>query len=132
MKFRIKEEWVFDREASRMFVRILGIAPLKTIFLPDGVTERGSAPMFWVYYPDLRPTLAKYEVYNSKNMGTGRMTWEELFESRMFSSYIVRSTLDNPLNKNLKSYIRDPILALLEGDDIKNKIFNYEQDLWSY
>jgi gliding motility associated protien GldN len=132
MKFRIKEEWVFDREASRMFVRILGIAPLKTIFLPDGVTERGSAPMFWVYYPDLRPTLAKYEVYNSKNMGTGRMTWEELFESRMFSSYIVRSTLDNPLNKNLRSYIKDPILALLEGDNIKDKIFNYEQDLWSY
>jgi len=132
MKFRIKEEWVFDREASRMFVRILGIAPLKTIYLPDGVTERGSAPMFWVYYPDLRPTLAKYEVYNSKNMGTGRMTWEELFESRMFSSYIVRSTLDNPLNKNLRSYIKDPILALLEGDNIKDKIFNYEQDLWSY
>jgi gliding motility associated protien GldN len=132
MKFRLKEEWVFDREASRMFVRILGIAPLKTIYLPDGVTERGSAPMFWVYYPDLRPTLAKYEVYNSKNMGTGRMTWEELFESRMFSSYIVRSTLDNPLNKNLKTYIKDPILALLEGDNIKDKIFNYEQDLWSY
>ena len=30
VKFRIKEEWVFDREASRMFVRILGIAPCKT------------------------------------------------------------------------------------------------------
>ena len=27
--------------------------------------------MFWVYYPDLRPTLAKYEVYNPKNMGNG-------------------------------------------------------------
>ena len=25
-----------------------------------------------------------------------------------------------------------PILGLLEGDDIKDKIFNYEQDLWSY
>src|SRR5678815_4024855 len=34
VKFRIKEEWVFDREASRMFVRILGIAPLRTIFAP--------------------------------------------------------------------------------------------------
>src|SRR5215467_9619742 len=27
LKIRIKEEWVFDKEASRMFVRILGIAP---------------------------------------------------------------------------------------------------------
>jgi len=130
-KFRIKEEWVFDKEASRMFVRILGIAPIKTIYSESG-SEMGSSPMFWVYYPDMRPILAKYEVYNGRNMGTGRMTWEELFESRMFSSYIVKSSLDNPLNQNIRSFIKDPILALLEGENIKEKIFNYEQDLWSY
>ena len=132
MKFRIKEEWVFDRESSRMHVRIIGIAPLKTLFFPNGQERPGSSPMFWVYYPDLRPILAKYEVYNPKNMGTGRMTWEELFESRMFSSYIVKSTLDNPGNKTIRQVIKDPILALLEGDNIKERIFNYEQDLWSY
>lgn len=131
VKIRLKEEWVFDREASRMFVRILGIAPLKMEYLPNG-QERGVNAMFWVYYPDLRPLLAKYEVYNPKNMGMGRMTWEELFESRMFSSYIVKSTLDNPGNKTIKQYIKDPILALVEGDNIKDRIFNYEQDLWSY
>ncbi len=130
-KIRIKEEWVFDREASRLFVRILGIAPLKTSYLPNGQV-RGSSVMFWVYYPDLRPTLAKYEVYNPKNMGTGRMTWEELWEARMFSSYITKSTLDNPGNKIIRQMIKDPILALLEGDNIKERIFNYEQDLWSY
>jgi gliding motility associated protien GldN len=130
-KLRIKEEWVFDREASRMFVRILGIAPLKTVYLPNG-QERGSSTMFWVYYPDLRPILANYEVYNPKNMGTGRMTWEELFEARMFSSYITKSTLDNPQNKVIRGMIKDPILALLEGENIKERIFNYEQDLWSY
>lgn len=132
VKFRIKEDWVFDREASRLFCRIIGIAPLKIIYGLDKKTERGTAPMFWVYYPDMRPMLAKYEVYNPKNMGQSRMTWEELFESRMFSSYIVKSTLDNPQNKNIRQYIKDPILALLEGDNIKDKIFNYEQDLWSY
>ena len=88
-KIAVKEEWVFDKEASRMFVRILGIAPLQTKYLPNG-QERGVSPMFWVYYPDLRPLLAKSEVYNPKNMGMGRMTWEELFESRMFSSYITK------------------------------------------
>lgn len=131
VKLRIKEEWVFDREASRLFCRILGIAPLKTEYLPNG-QERGSSVMFWVYYPDLRPMLAKAEVYNPKNMGQSRLTWEELFESRMFSSYIVRSTIDNSANKNIRNYIKDPILALLEGENIKEKIFNYEQDLWSY
>ena len=130
-KLRLKEEWVFDREASRMFVRILGLAALKTEYLPNG-KERGTSVMFWVYYPDLRPMLAKAEVYNPKNMGQSRMTWEELFESRMFSSYIVKSTMDNPSNKLIRAYIKDPILALLEGDNIREKIFNYEQDLWSY
>jgi len=133
IKIRIKEEWVFDRESSRMFVRILGICPLKTTYIPgSGGKERGVSPMFWVYYPDLRPFLTKIEVYNPKNMGQSRMTWEELFESRMFSSYIVKSTFDNASNKSIRGYIKDPILALLEGDNIKEKIFNYEQDLCSY
>jgi gliding motility associated protien GldN len=132
VKIRIKEEWVFDREASRYFCRILGIAPLKSQFFPNGQERPGSTPMFWVYYPDIRPILTKYEVYNPKNMGNGRMTWEELFESRMFSSYITKSTLDNPANRTIRTYIKDPILALLEGENIKEKMFNYEQDLWSY
>ncbi len=131
-KIRLKEEWVFDRESSRMFCRILGIGILKTEYIPGTTKERGTSSLFWVYYPDLRATLAKAEVYNPKNMGQSRMTWEELFESRMFSSYIVKSTLDNPSNKLIKNYIKDPILALLEGDNIKEKIFNFEQDLWSY
>jgi gliding motility associated protien GldN len=132
LKLRIKEEWVFDREASRLFVRILGIAPLKTEYVPGTTKERGSSVMFWVYYPDMRPILARYQAYNSKNMGTSRMTWEELLEARMFSSYVTKSTLDNPLNKTIRQVQKDPILALLEGDNIKDKIFNYEQDLWSY
>ena len=132
VKFRVKEEWVFDREASRMFVRIIGIAPCKTQYALDKVTERGVTPLFWVYYPDLRPTLARYEVYNPKNMGMSRMTWEELFEARMFGSYVIKSTLDNPLNKYIRGLITDPILRLLEGENVKEKIFNYEQNLWSY
>ena len=114
-----------------MFCRILGIAPIETKYNENG-QERGSSVMFWIYYPDLRPTLTKYEVYNPKNMGQSRMTWEELFESRMFSSYILKSTMDNASNKNIRQYITDPILRLLEGDNIKEKIFNFEQDLWSY
>lgn len=132
MKLRIKEEWIFDREASRMFARIIGICPVRTVYFEGTKRERGVEPMFWIYYPDLRPTLANYSVYNSKNMGASRMTWEELFESRMFSSYIINSTLDNPSMKALQVRIKDPILRLLEGDNIKERIFNYEQDLWSY
>ncbi|HTQ64594.1 MAG TPA: gliding motility protein GldN [Puia sp.] len=129
-RYEIKEEWVFDKESSRMQVRILGIAPLRTILNADG-SYRASTPIFWVYYPDMRPMLAKYEAYNGKNYGA-RMSWEELFESRMFSSRIIKSTIENPTDDFINAYVKDPILQLLEGDNIKEKIFNYEQDLWSY
>jgi gliding motility associated protien GldN len=131
-RIRLKEQWIFDRESSRMFCRILGIGLYKTEYIPNTNKERGVSSLFWLYYPDLRPMLAKAEVYNPKNMGQSRMTWEELFESRMFGSYIVKSTIENPGDKMIKNYIKDPILALLEGDNIKEKIFNFEQDLWSY
>jgi gliding motility associated protien GldN len=129
-RYEIKEEWVFDKESSRLHVRILGIAPEKTIKNPDG-SFRAVTPVFWVYYPDLRPMLAKFEAYNGKNFGA-RMSWEELFESRMFSGRVIKSTIDNPGDQMIAQFIHDPILQLLEGDNIKEKIFNYEQDLWSY
>ncbi len=134
-KFRIKEQWLFDKESSRMFVRIIGIAPLAPNPLPPGQKKATGPPsyypLFWVYYPDLRPTLAKYFAYNPKNVG-GRMTWEEIFEGRFFSSNITKSTMDNPTDRTLAQLIKDPLFRLLEGENIKEKIFNYEQDLWSY
>ncbi len=129
-RYWVKEDWVFDKESSRMHVRILGIAPLKTVTNEDG-SFRDVTPVFWVYYPDLRPIFSKHEVYNGKNFGA-RMSWEELFESRMFASRIIKSTISNPNDEFVKSYIKDPILALLEGENIRERIFNYEQDLWSY
>jgi len=129
-RYWIKEDVIFDKESSRLYTRILGIAPLKTIRNADG-SFRDVTPIFWVYYPEMRPLLAKYEAYNGKNYGA-RMSWEELFESRMFASRIIKSTIDNPYDQFIKNYVKDPILRLLEGENIKEKIFNYEQDLWSY
>jgi gliding motility associated protien GldN len=132
-KFRIKEEVIFDKESSRLFWRILGIAPIKNVITSSGV-NLGETELFWVYYPDMRPTFARYEVYNPKNFGA-RMSWEELFESRMFYGRIIKSTLDNPYDKALSEYggLKDnKILQLLEGETIKDRIFNYEQNLWSY
>jgi len=132
-KFRIKEEVIFDKESSRLFWRILGIAPLKRVITSTGI-DLGESEMFWIYYPDMRPIFAKYEVYNGKNFGA-RMSWEELFESRMFSGRIIKSTIDNPFDmpiKDQKGLQENGVFQLLEGERIKEKIFNYEQDLWSY
>jgi gliding motility associated protien GldN len=132
-KFEIKEEVIFDKESSRLFWRILGIAPLKNVITSQGI-NLGEAPLFWVYYPDMRPIFAKYEVYNGKNYGA-RMSWEELFESRMFYGRIIKSTLNNPFDQELsqqQGLKQNRILQLLEGENIQNKIFDYEQNLWSY
>jgi gliding motility associated protien GldN len=133
-KFHIKEEVIFDKQSSRLFWRILGIAPVKRIQLSNGDYLPEETELFWIYYPDLRPILAKYEVYNPKNYGA-RMTWEELFESRFFSGRIIKSTLDNPYNRSFREYPalkEKPLFQLYEGEKVKDKIFNYEQNLWSY
>jgi gliding motility associated protien GldN len=128
-RYRIKEEWVFDKQTSQLYVRILGIAPLRTIYEADGVTVRAMTPMFWIYYPDLRPVLAKYEVYNPKNFAM-RMSWEDLFEMRFFQAYVVKE--DNVFDRSIKDYEKDGVRRLLEGQRIKNDIFNFEQGLWQY
>ncbi len=132
-KFQIKEEVIFDKQSSRLFWRILGIAPIKRVITSSGV-DLGDTPLFWVYYPDMRPIFAKYYVYNGKNYGA-RMTWEDLFESRMFHGRIIKSTLNNPFDQFLSTQQglkQSSILQLLQGDKIQNEIFDYEQNLWSY
>jgi len=133
-QFQIKEDIIFDKEASRMVRRILGIAPMMPTLVKGKRVEglgNETFPKFWVYYPDLRPILAKYRVYNPKNFGSA-MSWEDLFESHMYTSYTVKSSLNNLRDLKLKDYINDPLFRLLEGEKIKEKIFNYEQDLWQY
>jgi gliding motility associated protien GldN len=132
--FRIKEEVIFDKESSRLFWRILGIAPVMNVYTAQTNQFQGTQELFWVYYPDMRPIFSKYDVYNGKNYGA-RMSWEDLFESRMFYGRIIKSSIDNPYDRFIDQYpgLKDKgILQLLEGENIKEKIFNYEQDLWSY
>ncbi|MGL6021541.1 MAG: gliding motility protein GldN, partial [Chitinophagaceae bacterium] len=59
-KYRLKEEWLFDKKTSRLVYRIIGLAPLKTIVNPETGIELGQQPLFWVYYPDCREFIASY------------------------------------------------------------------------
>ena len=49
---------------------------------------------------------------------------------RFFSSFVVKEK--NAFNRDINSYIKDGVMRLLEGQAIKDKIFNKEQDLWEY
>lgn len=126
-RFRLKEIWFFDEESSTMQVRILGIAPLIDV-KDDNGNFRYEKPMFWVYYPEIRETLAREQVFNFAN-DASPITWEDLMEMRYFASYIYKET--NTRDQRLQDYLSGVDL-LLEADKIKQKIFNYEHDLWSY
>lgn len=126
-RFRMKEVWYFDEESSTMDVRILGIAPLRDIYDEDG-TFLYEDVMFWVYYPEAREVLARERVFNMAN-DASQTTWEDLLEMRRFSSYIWKES--NVRDRRLQDYLTGVDL-LLEGEKIKQEIFNFEQDLWSY
>ncbi|MEY2828663.1 MAG: gliding motility protein GldN [Bacteroidota bacterium] len=124
-QFRLKEDWIFDEETSTMQVRILGIAPVLDMEVGGQVVK---VPMYWVYYPDMRKVFARKEIFNPKNDAI-RMTWEDIMEFRYFSSYIIKES--NVYDRTISGY-SNGIDALLEGERVKNEIFNFEHDLWSY
>lgn len=127
-RFRLKEIWFFDEETSTLQVRILGIAPLLDVKDENTGEFRYEQPMFWVYYPEARETLARERVFNFGNDNT-LITWEDLFEMRFFSSYIIKAS--NVHDRRLQEYLSGVDL-LLESEKIRQEIFNFEHDLWSY
>jgi gliding motility associated protien GldN len=128
MKFRIKEDWFFDKQRSVMDVRILGICPILDEYEDDGVTLKGTKPLFWIYFPEAREVFAQSEVYNRYN-DAARMSYDDLFYKRMFNSYIYKES--NVYDRRISEYTRG-MDALLESERIKNEIFLKEHDLWEY
>ena len=122
-KFRLKEDWFFDKQKSVLEVRILGISPMKYDEGKDIYTN-----MFWIYFPSCRSALATNEVYNVKN-DAERRTFDDVFFKRQFNSVTV--TESNVYNRNINEYSKG-IDALLESDRIKGDIFQFEHDLWHF
>ncbi|MGB4234127.1 MAG: gliding motility protein GldN [Bacteroidales bacterium] len=127
-RYRLKEDWIFDKNRSVLDVRIIGILPLMVEFEPDGITEKGTRPLFWISFAQLRPYLVRYEYFNRKNDGQ-RLTYDDAFNKRMFGSYIIKES--NVYDRYISSYTTG-IDALLESERIKNDIFIFEHDLWEY
>jgi gliding motility associated protien GldN len=127
VKYRVKEDWIFNQETSTLIARIIGIAPIMEDYDASG-NYRGDMTMYWVYYPDLRPILGKYEVFNPKNDAV-RVSWDDLFEMRMFESYIYKES--NVYDRNIQEYATG-MDALLESDRVKQEMFTFEHDLWNY
>jgi gliding motility associated protien GldN len=126
-RFRIKEDWFFDKQRSVMEVRIIGICPVKDNLDKNGVF-RAYEPLFWIYYPEARPILAKAEVFNSKN-GAERRSYDDIFWKRLFASYIYKE--ENVFDRKITDYAQG-IDALLESDRIKRELIDFEEQMWEY
>jgi len=116
-----------DLKRFRLKEIFLGIAPLRDI-TDDAGNFLYEQPMFWIYYPEAREILARERVYNYGN-DASPITWEDMLEMRAFASYIFKES--NVYDRRLQSYLTGVDL-LLEADKIKQQIFNFEHDLWSY
>jgi len=126
-RYRIKEDWFFDESRSEMRVRILGIAPIIDEYDDYGnfLYER---PLFWIYYPHSREVFGREDGFVKGNNAT-RLSWEDMFQMRFFSSYIIKDS--NVLDAKL-DMLYTGVDRLMESEKIKMEIFNFEHDLWSY
>jgi len=127
LKFRIKEDWIFDKQRSVFEPRIIGIAPMFKPKAADGVVA-DYQPAFWIYFPDARPILATKEIVTRDNDNTG-LSFDDAFMKRIFTSYIVKESNDK--DERIKDY-KDGIDKLYESERIKKSLHDWELNLWQY
>ncbi len=130
-QFLIKEVWFFDRNYSRLDVRIIGICPILEYAKGDGSgnDEIVRKQAFWIYFPQARDIFARHEVFNAFN-DAQRRTFDDIFMKRYFGSYIVRES--NVYNNRRIDQYAVGNEAMIESDRIKSDIFNFEHDLWEF
>lgn len=129
----IKEKWFFDRNHSVMNVRIVGICPIRVYYrtddqgLPTDLIMKRQT--LWVYFPEIRPLLARHEIFNNNN-DAQRISFDDYFMQRRFNGYIFAES-NVYENRWINSYALG-MDALLEADKIKDYLFTMEHDLWEY
>ncbi|MCW3788613.1 gliding motility protein GldN [Plebeiibacterium sediminum] len=129
-QFLLKEVWFFDRNYSRLDVRIIGICPIREYTKTTGGEEQvARRQAFWIYFPEAREVLARNEVFNAHN-DAQRRTFDDIFMKRYFGSYIVRES--NVYNNRRIDQYAVGMEAMLESDRIKSEIFSFEHDLWEF
>jgi gliding motility associated protien GldN len=145
VKFRIKEDWIFDQTESVLTVRIVGIAPMVVpkIFREDSAdlgdpnnpgggslsnTEM-AVPICWINFDEARQILATIpaptpKVFNSE------LSYDDILVQRLFSSYVVKE--NRPDGLWIRDYMKDRVDQLKESDRIKKSLIEFEQKRWTY
>ncbi len=132
--YLIKGIWYFDKRQGELKYRLLGIAPAAPdVNFIDSNDEANKEPnpLFWVFFPDARAILHEAKSFNAKNSALP-FSFDHILNARRFNAYVFRE--ENVYgDRQVNEYIAEnALMQLLESDRIKEKVRNFELDMWSY
>ncbi|MBR4912591.1 MAG: gliding motility protein GldN [Bacteroidales bacterium] len=144
ISYNVKEVWYFDKQYSTFRVQILMIQPIieyekqsnnSSFYDEDQDAEDVKAVMMkrklgYIYYNELRPFLAKQEVFNVKN-NAARISFDDLITwKRDFSSLIYKES--NVYDRSIDDYIANSRDQRIESERITENLRKFESDLWEF
>ena len=129
--YRIKGFWYFDKRQSELKYRLLAICPVAVEARDKAKGNTETIDLFWVYYPSVRDVLHDSKAFNNRN-SVMPITFDKLLNSRHFNGVIYKE--ENVYdNREIQDYMKDNAqMQLLESERVKDKIRDFEQDMWTY
>jgi gliding motility associated protien GldN len=129
--YRIKGFWYFDKRQGELKYRMLAIAPVAIEAREIGKDNPEPIELFWVYFPAIRDVLHEHKAFNDKNSAMP-ISFDHLLNSRRFNAMIYKE--ENVYgDRQIAQYMKDNAqMQLLESERVKEKIRNFEQDMWNY
>lgn len=129
--FKIKGLWYFDKRQGELKYRMLGICPVAPEAREIGNDNPDVIELFWVYFPAIRDVLHESKAFNDRNSAMP-ITFDHLLNSRRFNAVIYKE--ENVMgDRQIDQYMKDNAqMQLLESERVKEKIRNFEQDMWNY
>jgi gliding motility associated protien GldN len=130
-EYRIKGMWYFDKRLGELKYRLLGIAPVAPDVQFLDQEQPDLVELFWVFFPDARETLHSSKTFNNENSAVP-LSFDHLLNARRFNGYVYQEE-NVQGDRKISEYITDnALMQLLESDRVKDKIRNFEMDMWSY
>ena len=120
--YLIKENWISNSYTGKLEKVMIGIAPL---FINKNTGK--TMPLFWLYYPEWKELLASFEATNYYS--EEKISFDDVLNKKLFVSIISKE--NNLFNRNIKSTHRGNDFYM-ESELIKEKISNYEEDLFQH
>ncbi|MCX6184309.1 MAG: gliding motility protein GldN [Flavobacterium sp.] len=129
--YKIKGFWYFDKRQSELKYRLIGICPVSPEAKEIGAENQDFIELFWVYFPAVRDILHDAKAFNNRNSAMP-VTFDDLLNSRRFNGEIYKE--ENVYgDREIAEYMRENSqMQLIESERVKDKIRDFEQDMWNY